>query len=154
LKSETRVTQVIDTLQQITHDATNANDIILHNMRKKLLDMLVLEYNKISSQPQNPLNSILALATHLDDPTAQNIGKTFEQKISNNQDTLNTLQSKLALVKLKLNSNNSLKDVIFKTSEISYNDVIIAIEQLHKFGLESALDFILFGKIKLLFTKH
>ena len=76
MKSETRVTQVIDTLQQITNDATTANDVILHNMRKKLLDMLVLEYNKISLQPQNPLNSILALATHLDDPTAQNIGKT------------------------------------------------------------------------------
>jgi len=147
LKSKTRVTQVIDTLQQITNDATTANDVILHNMRKKLLDMLVLEYNKISLQPQNPLNSILALATHLDDPTAQNIGKTFEQKITNNQDTLNTLQSKLDLVKSKLNSNP--KDL----RQVSCNDVIIAIEQLHKFGLESALDFILFGKIRISFTK-
>ena len=148
MKSETRVTQVIDTLQQITHDATNANDIILHNMRKKLLDMLVLECNKISSQPQNPLNPILALATHLDDPTAQNIGKTFEQKITNNQDTLNTLQSKLDLVKPKFSST------IDSASQISYNDVITTIEQLHKFGLESALDFILTGKIRISFTKH
>ena len=149
MKSKTRVTQVIDTLQQITNDATTANDIILHNMRKKLLDMLVLECNKISSQPQNPLNPILALATHLDDPTAQNIGKTFEQKISKNQDTLNTLQSKLALVKPKLVSKDTIKD----TLQVSYNDVIIVVQQLHKFGLESALDFILFGKIRISFTK-
>ena len=151
MKSETRVTQVIDTLQQITHDATTANDIILHNMRKKLLDMLVLECNKISSQPQNPLNPILALATHLDDPTAQNVGKSYEKKIKNNQDTLNTLQSKLSLVKPKLLSTCTAKDT---SPQVSYNDVITAVQQLQKFGLESALDFILTGKTRPLFTKH
>ena len=142
---------VSESLQKITRNVTHANNIILHDMRQKLFDMLVLECKKISSQPQNPLNSVLALGKHFDDSTAQNVGKSYEKKIKNNQDTLNTLQSKLSLVKPKLLSTCTAKDTF---PQVSYNDVITAVQQLQKSGLESALDFILTGKIRISFTKH
>ena len=150
MKSESRVLQVSESLQKITHNVTHANTVMLYDAREKLFDMLVLECKKISSQPQNPLNSVLALGKHFDDSTAQNVGKSYEKKIKNNQDTLNTLQSKLSLVKPKLLSTCTAKDT---SPQVSYNDVITAVQQLQKSGLESALDFILTGKIILFFTK-
>ena len=67
MKSESRVLYVSESLQKITRNVTHANNIILHDMRQKLFDMLVLECKKISSQPQNPLNSVLALGKHFDE---------------------------------------------------------------------------------------
>lgn len=145
--------QTSSVLSEITSNAANANNVLLQNMRKKLSEMLVLENEKILSQSQNSLNSVLSFAKHLDSAVAQNIGKTFEKKISNHQDALHTLESKLAQVKAKLISDGIINGTTNDTAKITYDDMITAIMQLQKFGLESALDFILVGKITLSFTK-